>query len=592
MQESPPAFPFVAVAGMEMAKRALLLLAVDPGLKGVLIEAGPGRAKSLLVRGFQALVSGQGTAVIDAPPGVTEDQLLGGLHLERTLVTGVRHAARGLLARAHGGFVYLDEANLVDQTPVRHLANALNNGMLRLEREGVSAEFQTSFAFIGTYDPAEGSVDGALAEGAALHVHEDGLLSAQQRADMLERVAAYNSAPLAFCRKYAAESRLLRARIAAAKELLPRVKIGANDLRRLVHAAMWAGATSHRADLFAVRCAKASAALMKRRSVEEEDLILATRFVLSPRAAPAGAPAGEPPPVESDGESSPGERGEDLSFRAIDCRIPEDLADVTHAGIASAAGQPGRRRNSAAATKSWERGRFVRAVAARPGARRIAIAATLVAAAPFQIHRGSAPGIRIEEQDLRFKEFRQKAGVLTIFAVDSSGSMALTRMDQAKGALIRLLRKAYVYRDTVALISFRGDRAEVLLPPSRSVELAKRALDGLPVGGGTPLAAGLKAVLELATRKMDASRTLMVLLTDGRANVGVPKELEQACAALRARRVASLVIDNRDRFAAGGETERLASLLGGRHVYLNRPSSESVYSIVAEATEGLRNHGA
>ena len=190
------------------------------------------------------------------------------------------------------------------------------------------------------------------------------------------------------------------------------------------------------------------------------------------------------------------------------------------------------------------------------------------------------------------KEFRQKAGVLTIFVVDSSGSMALSRMDQAKGALIRLLQKAYVYRDRVALIGFRGDRADVLLPPSRSVELAKRALDSLAVGGGTPLAAGLQATLELATRQTDASQTLMVLLTDGRANVGGPDKLERACAALRTKRVGAVVIDNRDRFAAGGETERLAKLLGGRHVYLNRPGSDSVYSIVAEATEGLRGHGA
>ena len=580
MRESPPAFPFAAVAGMEMAKQALLLLAVDPGLKGVLIQAGPGRAKSLLVRGFQALAPGP---FIEAPAGVTEDQLLGGLDLERTLATGVRHAAPGLLARAHGGFVCVNEANLLDQTAVRHLAHALTSGLVRLEREGIGAEFQSGFAFIGTYDAGEGCVDASLAEAAGLHVHEDGLLSGPQRAGMLERVAAYHSAPAAFCRKYAAESGLLRDRIAAARALLPRVEIGANDLRRLVRAAMCAGAASHRADVFAVRCAKASAAFMKRKLVEEEDLIVATRLVLSPRAVSAAPPAAGPQPVESDGESSSGERGEDMKFDAIDCGIPEDLAEVVNA-----AGQPGRRRNAAAAKQSWERGRYIRAVAARPGAHRIAITATLVAA----VRRGSRSPIRIGKQDLRYKEFRQKAGVLTIFVVDSSGSMALSRMDQAKGALIRLLQKAYVYRDRVALIGFRGDRADVLLPPSRSVELAKRALDSLAVGGGTPLAAGLRATLELATRQTDASQTLMVLLTDGRANVGGPDKLERACAALRTKRVGAVVIDNRDRFAAGGETERLAKLLDGRHVYLNRPGSDSVYSIVAEATEGLRGHGA
>ncbi len=586
-QESAPVFPFAAVAGMEMARQALLLLAVDPRLKGVLIQAGPGRAKSFLVRGFEALAPGR---MIVAPAGVTEDQLLGGLHLERTLATGVRQASSGLLARAHRGFLWVDEANLLDQSAAHHVANAVNNGLLRLEREGISAEVQSSFALIGTYDPAEGPADASLAEAAGLHVHEDGSLPGRQRTEILERVAACHRAPAAFCRKYAAESDRLRTRIAAARELLPRVAIGADDLRRLACAAVRAGATSHRADLFAVRCAKASAAFRMRRAVEEEDLILAMRFVLSPRAAPAAPQTAGPPPAESGGESSPGERGDDVNFEASDCPIPGEIMDIDRGP--GGAGKPGRRRNAAAATASWERGRYVRAATARPGARRIAIPATLAAAAPFQICRGARPAIRIEKQDLRYKEFRQKAGVLTIFVVDASGSMALSRMDQAKGALIRLLEKAYVRRDRVALISFRGDRAAVLLPPSRSIELARRLLDGLAVGGGTPLAAGLKAALELAKQQTDASRTLAVLLTDGRANVGAAEELERACAALRDKNMASLVIDHRDRFAAAGETERLARLLAGRHVYLGRPGSDSVYSAVAEAAEGLRNHEA
>ncbi len=592
MPESPPPFPFVAVAGMEMARHALLLLAVDRGLKGVLIQAGPGRAKSLLVRGFHALARG---VFVEAPAGVTEDQLLGGLHLERTLATGVRQIAPGPLARAHGGYFFVDGANLLDQTAARLLANALDTGLLRLEREGVSARFQSRFAFVGTYDRAEGPVDASLAEAAGLHVHEGGLLSGPQRVEMLERVAAYNRAPAAFCCRFAHESSRLRARIAAARELLPRVAIGANDLRRLSRAAVSAGATSHRADLFALRCAKASAAFRMSAAVEEEDLILAIRLVVSPRAAPAARPeqpggAGPRPAAASQAASGGAEspvQPERLPH-AIDCRIPEEALDAGEG--ARGAGQPGRRRNAAAAIKSWERGRYVRAVTAGPGARRVSIPATLAAAAPFQIRRGSQQTIRIQKQDLRYKEFRQKSGLLAIFVVDASGSMALSRMDQAKGALIRLLQRAYLYRDKVALISFRGDRAEVLLPPSRSVELARRALDGLAVGGGTPLAAGLKAALELATRQPDASRTLMVLLTDGRANVGLPEELARACAALRAKGVASLVIDNRDRFAAGGETGHLARLLAGRHVYLGR--SDLVDSAVAEAAEALRNHGA
>lgn len=565
-------FPFAAVTGMERVRQALLLLATDPGLKGVLIEAGPGRAKSLLARGFAALV---GAPVTEAPCGVTEDRLLGGLHLERTLATGARHAAPGLLARAHAGYLYVDESNLLDPAAARHIAHALDAGVVRLEREGISAAFPAGFAFIGTYDPSEGAVDAALAEAAGMRVCEDGLRGAAQRAEMLERMAAWHRDPAAFARQWAGESDALRERIARARRLLSGVAMAPAQIRRLLGAS-----NGHRADLFAVRCARAHAALMERARVEEEDLAAAMQLVLAPRVAPR-EPA--PPPAQAGvdraaAEGNGQQRGEDVNIPPADCRAPGGALD----GVQGA--KPGRRRQAAAGT-CFDRGRYIRAVEARPGARRIALAATLTAAA----RRTGA--LRIEKQDLRFKQFRRKAGVLAIFTVDASGSMAHSRMELAKGALIRLLERAYIHRDEVALIAFRGGGAEVLLPPTRGVERARRALENLAVGGGTPLAAGLRAALEMATRNGKASRALVVLLTDGRANVGAPEELEHACAAVRAAAVASLVIDSRGRFAANGETERLARRMGARHVFLGRPAPVSIYSVVAEAAEGLR-HGA
>jgi magnesium chelatase subunit D len=204
----------------------------------------------------------------------------------------------------------------------------------------------------------------------------------------------------------------------------------------------------------------------------------------------------------------------------------------------------------------------------------------------------------VRASDLRFKEFKQSAGMLVIFGVDASGSMALNRINQAKGALIRLLREAYLHRDRVALLTFRGDRAEVLLPPSRSVELAKRALDALPAGGGTPLAAGLHAALDLARRARHSNlrQALLVLFTDGRPNVALGQEaiwgeLEKVCAVLQSEGVASVVIDTSHHTNSSGGAERLAQLLGGRHVNLPRPDAVAVYDAVSTARARFQRKG-
>jgi magnesium chelatase subunit D len=252
---------------------------------------------------------------------------------------------------------------------------------------------------------------------------------------------------------------------------------------------------------------------------------------------------------------------------------------------------------------------------------RIAIDATLRAAAPLQLSRrvrseldrkqssdGEAPKeaatttqtrrVKIEPRDLRFKEFKHRSGILFIFAVDASGSMALNRMAQAKGALTRLLQQAYLHRDKVALISFRGARSEVLLAPTRSVELAKRLVDALPAGGGTPLSAGVVKAIELArlARLRGTSHAMLVLFTDGRANVGlgdgrtgraaptIGEELTQLGASLGSEEISSVVVDTKSRFVSSGEGEALARMLGARYFYLPRSEAGAVYDAIASIT--------
>jgi magnesium chelatase subunit D len=242
----------------------------------------------------------------------------------------------------------------------------------------------------------------------------------------------------------------------------------------------------------------------------------------------------------------------------------------------------------------------VRAVSGNLENRSIALEATLRAAAPFQLHRRNSrqAAIQVTARDLRYKQFSQNASILFIFAVDASGSMALNRMNQAKGALMRLLQQAYLHRDKVALISFRSNRAEVLLPPTRSVELAKRALDALPAGGGTPLAAGIEAARTLAGRARYAGvrQAMLVLFTDGLANVGrgdssrnaIWHELSEICAAFRLDGFPSVVIDTRSRVLSGGEAERLAQMLDAKYIYLQRPDGRTVHEAVIAFADTVR----
>ena len=525
------AFPFAAIVGMDAARQALLLLAVDPGLKGVLIASGPGTAKSLLARSFRSLVPN--APFLELPLGITDDRLL------------------GLTDQARGGFLHADELNLLDRTHSRHVAGALSA--------------RSDLALIAGIDPAEGGVDAALADALALHVAES---EPADRLEILRRVAAFNRDPVAFANQFAPETSSLRELVSAAKRRLPNVNASLEDRRRLAAAAVRLGVQGNRADIFALSAACAHAALKGRTCLEEEDLQAAVRLVLSPRARPqseaaADAPA-SPPQQTADGPA------EDRVIDAVDCAIPEQVLNI-----------------AARAQQQWQRGRCIRTVRKRPEATRISVVATLVAAAPFQT---AGPPIRITPRDLRYKQFRENTGILIVFAVDASGSMAVNRIHLAKGAVIRLLGKAYLNRDQVALVGFRGEGAEVLLGPTRGVELAKRALDAMPVGGGTPLAAGLESSLELIHRaRLVGREALLVLLTDGKANIGLPRELEQVCSQLRKERVASVVIDTTHRAVSSGAACGLAEMIGGRLVYLPHSHPNAICDVVIDAARVLRS---
>lgn len=596
---------FTEILGLELAKKALLLVAVDASLGGALIPATVGSGKSTLARAFARILP-EGTPFVELPLNVTEDRLLGGLDLEVALATGKRVIEKGLLARAHGGVLYVDSFNLLDATSEAHLIDAMSRGQVLIERDGASEAHDARFILVGTYDPAEGDVRKGLLDRIGLIAPFAPTTDEKFRAEVVRRA------------HFKTETdddgdKILQGLIMQARELLPRVEIRDEEISGLIQTALSLGVEGNRADVFAVKAAIASAALAGRLDVDEEDLKLAARLVLLPRATRLpereeterrpSPPAETPPPSDaqsdSPADSNDGAQEQtpdqikELLLDAVESELPENL--MTLAASAKRRGKAGSRGEAL----NDRRGRYVRAEQGSLRKGKLALVPTLIQAAPFQrLRRKSSrsdAAIVISKDDIRIKRFRDKAGTLFIFIVDASGSMALNRMQQAKGAVARLLQEAYVHRDQVALIAFRGKQAETLLPPSQSVDRAKRALDVLPTGGGTPLASAMLLGLETAKqmRAKGIAQTMLVFITDGRGNVALAQsetdasdkqkiamEIAALAQTIRAEGIDSVVIDTQTGYLSRGEAKRLAEQLGGRYVYLPNAKAEQIAAAV------------
>lgn len=602
------ALSFAHIVGLDAAKQALLLLSVNPALSGMAMAATVGSGKSTLARAYAGLLPA-GAPFVELPLNVTEDRLLGGLDLEATLASGRRVVEIGLLARANGGVLYVDGLNLLEHSVISHLMETMASGVVRLEREGLSAVHAARFALIGTYDPSDGEVQRSLLDRIGLIAPFAPNGDARFRFEVVRRNTGRGADT--------GEDAMLRELVAVAREALPRVHIRDEQISGIAQAALSMGVEGNRADVFAVEAARAAAALAGRYDVDDDDLKLATRLVLVPRATRLPRPheeqPEEQPPDEHPREApQPEQELTELLLDAAEAELPVDVLELPFS--VQRRGKSGGR----GAALNHKRGRFVRAIAADPRGNRIAILPTLMTAAPWQRVRGlerderAAPvtpcpdamrsRIDIRKQDIRVKRYRDKAGTLYVFVVDASGSMALNRMREAKGAAAKLLQNAYVHRDQVALIAFRGRQAQVLLPASPSVERAKRELDVLPTGGGTPLASALLNAWQMArlARGKGIHQATLVVMTDGRANVSledgrrtagdasapaskqaIQQEVQRIASIIQGDGIGAVVIDTQANYLSRGEGPKLAKWLGGRYVYLPNAKAEQIAMAIA-----------
>lgn len=567
------------------AARAAALFALDPfGLGGVLLRARPTPACALWIETLRRWRPE--LPLRRVPVHVAEDRLLGGLDLAATLAAGRPVAQRGLLAELNGGIALLPMAERLAPATVAQISAALDCAEVMVERDGMTARHPARIAVIAFDEGGDGeAAAAALRERLALAVE------LELRADELHaELAAYDGA-----------------RIAAARAALPAVTGDDGQIAALCAAAQALGIGSLRAPWWAWRAAHAHAALAGRTRVREEDLIVAARLVLAPRACepPQGATGEDtpPPPAGSSHAGSGADAGgagapddlQQLLLQAARAALPERLLPRGAQAMRRRGGASGGR--FGAACSGGARGRPQGARPGLPrGGLRLALVATLYAAAPWQRLRQRERGVAapcggrldIRRDDLRVQRFVQRAPTTTVFVVDASGSTALQRLAEAKGAVELLLAECYVRRDRVALLAFRGAGATLLLPPTRSLVRAKRALAALPGGGATPLAAGLLAAQRLAEALLrGGDSVVLVLLTDGRANVTLAgasdraraeQEAERAARGLRALASDAILIDTAPRPQAAAQ--RLAHALDARYLPLPYADAASLAQAV------------
>lgn len=636
-------YPFTAVVGLEQVKRAILIALVNPHAGGLLIGGRKGTAKTTLVRAAQELLTPR--KIIELPLNVTEDMLFGSIDIEYAVSKGERRFLPGILGKANNNVLYIDEANLLRQELLTAVLDANTAGFNHVERDGISFTHQVNYTVIGTMNPEEGILPGHILDRFGMYVDVQGEAEIANRVEIIKRALAYGKDIAEFRKQYAESVAELRELVNVSRETLKQVEVTEAMMQLAAQMCAQAFCAGHRAEIYLLEAARAIAVLEKRTYILPKDMQEAAVYVLAHRMrtppetqemeqeqqqneepeenqeqeqneddAPEQPDELPPPPQlpdnEDDGsnedsdENNEQDEKQEQEQNSNQLAPEEQIADIDRSfRIPKLVLDMGKnttlRRGSGkrSATKTdLKQGRYVRAELPKAKVEDLAFDATIRAAAPYQrMREANGCALNIQKEDLRQKVREKRIGNTFLFAVDASGSMgARERMRAVKGAIFYMLQDAYQKRDRVGMLAFRRQKAEVLLPITRSVDLAQKCLAEMPTGGKTPLADGLAtALLTLArlNKKDSELEPILVLVTDGRANAVEEDGGDPVTAAIkmaekiRKAKITSVVIDTENDFIKLGVAKKVAQAMGASYYSLSQLSKEQILRIVRNLGE-------
>lgn len=600
------------------------------------------QCQTRLATGEKIEVTLRQVQVVDLPVSATEDRVVGSLDFECAIKNGTRRFEPGILAQANRGIIYVDEVNLLDDHIVDVLLDAAAMGLNVVERESVSFAHPAEFILVGTMNPEEGDLRPQLIDRFGLCVEVEGVKDLGERVELIKRREAFDADPRGFIAQWAVEEQNIKNGIIVARQLLPKVTITSEMLDLIIKLSLEAFVAGHRADIIMQEAARTIAAWRGRTQVVEEDVYEAADLVLFHRVREASPPQPEQPEPPEEEQEDPEQEDEaenreeesqeqpepeqaptppeqtdsDMEEQNEEDGDEQEQEQNTSPPMGSqefvfAVGQPfqvkrithnrdrvlrkgsGRRSHTKTASKA---GRYIRSTMQRKN-NDLAFDATLRAAAPYQVYRSREQvAIAIETSDIRGKIREKRIGNFLLFVVDASGSMgAQQRMVETKGAILSLLLDAYQKRDRIGMVAFKGNTAEVVLPPTNSVEMAHKLLEELPTGGKTPLSAGLAKAYEVAKAQLLKDPNIspmLIIISDGKGNVsiGTDKPFKEAIRVAEnireEERIKTMVIDvEKKGFLTFGLAQELAHNLGSEYYKIDDLKADTLVQAVRQSSE-------
>lgn len=635
-------FPFVAIVGQERLKKGILIALLNSKVGGLLIGGSTGCGKTVAVRSIRDFCLDK--KIIEVPLNVTEDALFGSIDIEKAVLSSEKKFAPGILARADSNIIYIDDANLLREDLMKAILDVNMAGENIIEIDGLSYAHSTYYSVLATINSQETQLDKNIFERFGMYVEAADVKEVNERVEIMKRLLEYKNDIISFRKKYEDETEKIREKVKRAKEILPRVEVSNAMIELAATICIKAYCEGHRTELYLLEVARTIAALDGRNFILPKDMDEASEYTLihkmrknaeqpeeddatqeenaeenedqdeaasqdddSDVKAKSSEDDSENQDLEddflnneeNDDNNFPNEKNEGENDNAL---APEEQVS----GIDKGFKMPkimidlGKNRKikqgdgKRSLTKTnLKQGRYVKAMIPKGKVNDLAFDATIRAAAPYQMSRKrNGRMLNIKSEDIRQKVREKRVGSTFLFIVDASGSMgARERMRAVKGALFNLLQEAYQKRDRVGLIVFRRNKAELILPITRSVTLAKKHLEEMSTGGKTPLPDALElglATLQAEKKKQTDMDSIVFILTDGRANSSSNKNSDKKPldeAMILAEKYAeneinTVLIDTESGFIKLGYAKKIAKKMNASYFTIEKITEESILKII------------